>query len=312
MNEFDIICRFFNRPGRDENVTLGIGDDAAVVRVPSGQELVLAMDTLIRGVHFPESTAAGDIGWKALAVNLSDLAAMGAEPCWATLSLTLPEADESWLQAFADGFFELADQHRVSLVGGDLCRGPLTVTVQAHGLVPAGQAITRQGAVPGDLVYVTGYLGDAGYALTPDATGSSDYAYFRERLDRPQPRVRTGLALRGIASSAIDLSDGLAGDIRHILQASSCGAVIEAGRLPLSEPLRAAVDEETGRRLALTSGDDYQLCFTVSADQAGTMETRMTSIGETVEQVGEITAGSDLIFRAADGERDYSAYLHFG
>lgn len=312
MNEFDIIHRFFDRPGSDENIMLGIGDDAAIVHVPQGQELAMAMDTLIHGVHFPESTAADDIGWKALAVNLSDLAAMGAEPCWATLSLTLPVADESWLQAFAEGFFELADKYRVSLIGGDLCRGPLTVTVQAHGLVPAGQAITRHGAIPGDLIYVTGHLGDAGYALAPAAAGSSDYDYFRERLDRPQPRVRTGVALRGIASSAIDLSDGLAGDIRHIMKASYCGAVIEAGRLPLSEPLRSAVDEETGRRLALTSGDDYQLCFTVSANQARTLESRMASIGETVKQVGEITASSDLIFRVPDGEQDYSAYLHFG
>lgn len=311
MNEFEIIRRFFSRPLADENVRLGIGDDAAVVSVPAGEELVLAMDTLLSGVHFTESTAAADIGWKSLAVNLSDLAAMGATPCWATLSLTLPEADESWLQAFAEGFFELADQSGVSLIGGDTCRGPLSITVQAHGLLPAGEAITRNGARPGDMVFVTGVLGDAGYALLPAASQSADYDYFRRRLDRPVPRICAGQLLRGLATSAIDLSDGLAGDIRHIMQSSGCGAVVNVMQLPLSKAMQNAVDQETAAQLALTAGDDYELCFTLPPDKMDSIQALSGKLDMLFTHIGEITAERELIFRADQGRQDYSAYTHF-
>lgn len=313
MNEFEIIRHFFDRTPAGENITLGIGDDGAVVSVPSGFELVLAMDTLIKDVHFSESTAAADIGWKALAVNLSDLAAMGAQPCWATLSLTLPGTDDTWLQSFADGFFTIANQYDVTLIGGDLCRGPLSVTVQAHGLVPAGQALTRGGARTGDWIYVTGCLGDAGYALTSAATESPHSSYFRERLDRPQPRVRFGQSLRGIASSAIDLSDGLAGDIRHIMRASGCGAMIDADKLPVSDALQAEVDSHAAQRLALTAGDDYELCFTLSAEAGYGLTQRLATTGarETATVVGVITDGDDLVIRSANNDMELSAYSHF-
>lgn len=308
MNEYDIIHRFFDRSSGDNSVKLSVGDDGAVVSVPAGQELVLAMDTLIRGVHFPELTPAAAVGWKALAVNLSDLAAMGAEPRWATLSLTVPEAEESWLQAFADGFFSLANQYGVSLIGGDLCRGSLSITVQAHGLLPAGQAVTRSGARPGDRIYVTGCLGDAGYALTAAESVTADYC--RQRLNRPQPRVEAGRLIRGTASSAIDISDGLAGDIRHIMRASDCGALIKADKLPISEALQAALEPAEARRLALTAGDDYELCFTVSSEASRGLEQQLKAAGEAVSLIGEITSDRKLRIDA-DDEVPLAGYSHF-
>lgn len=295
MNEFDIIRHYFTRqPCRPEGLTLGIGDDAAVISVPEAHELVVAMDTLVSGVHFPDAAAAGDIGWKALAVNLSDLAAMGAEPRWATLSLTLPEADENWLADFSSGFFDLAAQYRMDLIGGDLCHGPLSITVQVHGLVPAGQALTRQGARPGDGIYVTGTLGDAAYALAEAVVTSPDHDYFFHRLARPQPRVVCGMALRGIATSAIDISDGLVSDLQHVLDASRVGANILAVSIPVSQPLNQALGEEEAVRVALTGGDDYELCLTAPVAEAD----RLRAIGDThqvpVTQIGTIMPSPGL------------------
>lgn len=307
MNEYDIIHRFFDRSPSGDSAIVGIGDDGAVIEVPSGQQLVLTMDTLIEGVHFPVTTAANDIGWKALAVNLSDLAAMGAEPCWATLSLTLPEADEDWLEGFSEGFFSLAEQYGVTLIGGDLCRGPLAVTVQAHGQLPAGKAVTRSGAHPGDSIYVTGYLGDAGYALT--AAGSAT-AYFRQRLNRPQPRIETGRLIRATASSAIDISDGLAGDLRYLMQASDCGALIKTDKLPISEALQTALEPIEARRLALTAGDDYELCFTVSNDPDRILEQRLLAAGVMVSCIGEITSERQLQVESDNGMA-LAGYSHF-
>ncbi|WP_290890438.1 thiamine-phosphate kinase, partial [Arenimonas sp.] len=210
--EFALIDRIRARAGRRPDVVLGIGDDAAVLRVPPGHELVVTSDTLVAGVHFPPETSAADLGWKALAVNLSDLAAMAAAPAWCTLALTLPEADAGFVDAFLDGFLELADEHGVSLVGGDTTSGPLSITVTAHGLVPAGEALRRDGARAGDEVWVTGTLGDAAGALAQWRAGALFSAKLRHRLDRPTPRVAAGLALRGLATAGIDLSDGLAAD----------------------------------------------------------------------------------------------------
>ena len=214
LDEFGIIRRHFyrNAPVRDD-VVAGIGDDAAVLRVPTGQELVVCTDTLVAGRHFPGTTTPGAIGHKVLAVNLSDLAAMGAEPAWVTLALTLPDYDEAWMDAFMQGFFELADRCHVALVGGDTTRGPLSVTVQATGFVPAGQALMRHGAQPGDHIYVTGTLGDAGLALLQGEQAAGD---LRQRLDYPEPRLQAGLALRGLATSVIDVSDGLLLSLIHI------------------------------------------------------------------------------------------------
>ncbi|HYQ72938.1 MAG TPA: thiamine-phosphate kinase, partial [Gammaproteobacteria bacterium] len=209
--EFDIIRRYFTRQTvRHEAVLTGIGDDAAVLQVPKDRELLVCIDTLVAGVHFPPDTPAAAIGHKALAVNLSDLAAMGADPAWATLALTLPEPDPVWLEAFAGGFLALAGHHGVQLIGGDTTRGPLSVTVQAHGLAPPGQALRRTGAKPGDRIYVTGTLGDAGLALRlPEAARTE----LRARLDYPEPRLEAGRRLRGLASAVIDISDGLLADL---------------------------------------------------------------------------------------------------
>jgi thiamine-monophosphate kinase len=315
MNEFEIIRRFFTRaPGRPEGLSVGIGDDAAVVRIPTGQELVLAMDSLIQGVHFPHDTPPADIGWKALAVNLSDLAAMGAEPRWATLSLTLPEADETWLKEFSDGLFELAGRYRVDLIGGDLCRGPLSVTIQVHGLVPAGQAITRTGAKPGDRVFVTGTLGDAGYALSEAAATGSCHDYFFRRLNRPDPRVEVGMAIRGVVNSAIDISDGLVSDIRHILDASGLGAELQADKLPLSEPLITAIGRQQAISFALSAGDDYELCVTVAESNVDRLELVCHTLDIPVSHIGVVTSSPGLnitgIDMQASGMRN-DGYRHF-
>lgn len=310
MNEFDIIRRYFQREaGNYDDVRTGIGDDAAVVRVPNDQELVLTMDTLIEGVHFPAVTAAADIGWKALAVNLSDLAAMGAVPRWVTLSLTLSEIDTDWLENFSSGFFELAAQYDIALIGGDLTRGGLAITVQAHGVVPAGQALTRCGAHSGDLIFVSGYLGDAGFALSADYAQQNDY--FRQRLNRPRPRLALGQALRGLASSAIDISDGLAGDLQHILSASNCGARVDMEKLPISAELAAAVDGESARHLAVTAGDDYELCFTVSPHNAVHLDHLSQELAVPLTAIGTIVSDDTLHWDGHDQERTYSAFQHF-
>ncbi|MGD8630613.1 MAG: thiamine-phosphate kinase, partial [Gammaproteobacteria bacterium] len=237
--EFDIIGRYFRRqPVKRKDVLTGIGDDAAVLHLPVDRELLLCIDTLVAGVHFPAGTPAAAIGHKALAVNLSDLAAMGAEAAWATLALTLPEPDPVWLEAFSGGFFALAGRHRVQLVGGDTTRGPLTVTVQAHGFAPQGQALRRTGARPGDRIYVTGTLGDAGLALhLRDAAA----AELRVRLDYPEPRLDAGSLLRGLASAVIDISDGLLADLGHLLEDKGLGASLQVDGLPRSRAFIAAL-----------------------------------------------------------------------
>lgn len=263
MSEFALIRRIIEgAPTAAPDVVIGPGDDAAVLAVPAGHELVLTTDTLVAGRHFPAETAAADIGWKALAVNLSDLAAMGAAPRWITVALTLPSEDEAWLAGFVDGLAALLTQSGCVLVGGDLTRGPLAVTVQAAGLVPAGGAIPRGGARPGDLIAVTGTLGDASLALALRAQGATDShaAALRRRLDRPEPRIDAGLALRGAAHAAADISDGLGVDLAHILEASGVGATVEAAKLPASDAFAALCPPEDVLAHQWAGGDDYELC----------------------------------------------------
>jgi len=291
LSEFEIIDRYFrSRAPRRRDVIVGIGDDGAVLSVPEGQHLVVSMDTLVCDVHFPASAPARAVGHKALAVNLSDLAAMGAEPAWATLALTLPEADEAWLRGFAEGFFALAESFEVDLVGGDTTRGPLSVTVQVHGFVPPGGAMCRRGARPGDGIFVTGTLGDAALALwllqKRRRGGVRERAYLLSRLHTPLPRVSVGLALREYASAAIDLSDGLIGDLGHVCRSSGVGASLWVDKLPRSDAFAALADEEEGYRLALVGGDDYELCLTVPPEHqsalkqaAGSLDCRLTRIG---------------------------------
>lgn len=266
MREHEIVELLKGNAGaRRDDVTLGIGDDAAVVRPTPGEDLVLCTDTSVAGVHFPLDTDPEAVGYKALAVNLSDLAAMGAQPCWALLALTLPAADDNWLSAFARGFHALAEEFDVQLVGGDLCRGPLAINVQLAGSVPAGRAITRQGARPGDRLYVSGPLGDAALALRLLRAGAHVPKPLRNRLDRPQPQVALGSSLRGRATAAIDISDGLLIDVGRLTAASGVGATLWLDALPASESFR-----EHGGVAAqqLAGGDDYELLFTAPADVA--------------------------------------------
>jgi thiamine-monophosphate kinase len=298
LTEFDIIQRYFTRKTTpDPALILGIGDDAAILHVPEGMELAVSMDTLVEGVHFPAATHPADIGYKALAVSLSDMAAMGAEPRWAMLALTLPVSDEPWLESFSKGFFNLAERYGVQLIGGDTTRGPLAITVQIHGLVPAGTALRRSAARSGNLIYVTGEVGDAGLALLllqeKISLSAEQAACVMTRLNRPEPRVKEGLALRGIAHAAIDLSDGLVADLGHILKASEVGATLYMERLPLSPAVTSVLDKADGWNLPLNAGDDYELCFTVPRENQTKLQKaiqqfpcRCTCIGMIEETLG--------------------------
>lgn len=298
MAEFDLIERIRSRIPARADVVLGIGDDAAVVRVPAGRQLVVCADTLNAGVHFPLDTAPADIGWKALAVNLSDLAAMAAQPAWCTLSLSMPADDPVWLDRFLDGFLELADRHGVALIGGDTTRGPLSVSVTAHGLVEPGRALRRDGAKTGDDIWVSGALGDAAAALGLLAGGdmpvsSAVASGLRVRLDRPQPRVALGLRLAGIANAAIDVSDGLFSDLGHICRASGLGAAIKLDALPCSPELAQAFDATARRAFQSAGGDDYEVCFTApecSREQVGAIAAQS---GVALTRIGQMVSGDD-------------------
>ncbi|MFZ5607863.1 MAG: thiamine-phosphate kinase [Pseudomonadota bacterium] len=292
--EFDLIARIRRRATVRGDVLLGIGDDCALLAPPPGMQLAVTMDTLNAGVHFPADTAPADIGWKALAVNLSDLAAMGAQPAWCTLALSLPQADAAWLEAFCDGFLALAAQHGVALVGGDTTRGPLAVSITAHGFVPAGAALRRDGARVGDDVWASGTLGDAAGALAQWQAGAAIAPPLRARLDRPTPRVALGHALRGIASACIDVSDGLLADLAHITRASGVGADIEADALPASDALREAFAIDAMRRLQAAGGDDYELCFTAPATQRAALQTLAAPLRLPLTRIGRIVAGSGV------------------
>jgi thiamine-monophosphate kinase len=264
--EFDIIAKYFVRRTTRQDVLLGIGDDAAVLSVPADRRLVVAMDTIVDGVHFPLGTAAADVGYRALAVNLSDLAAMGAQPAWMTLSLSAPTSDAAWLDGFARGLFELADRYQVALVGGDTVKGPLVVTVQIAGSVETDGWLTRAGARPGDLLFVSGMPGEAaaGLAVIQDhLPATSATQHLRQRFLRPEPRVSLGRCLRGLASAAMDVSDGLLTDLDKLATASACGARIDIDSLPLSSALLQTFDRETCIDYALAGGDDYELLFTL-------------------------------------------------
>lgn len=313
--EFDLIDRIRARARGRSDVILGIGDDAALLRVPAEKALAVAMDTLNAGVHFPAETAASDIGWKSLAVNLSDLAAMGAQPAWCTLSLSLslPEAEAAWLDAFLDGFFELADRYGIALVGGDTTRGPLSICATVHGFVDADRALRRDGAKPGDDLWISGTLGDAAGALALWRDGKEAVPALRARLDRPVPRVSLGLALAGIANSAIDVSDGLIADAGHICAQSGVGAEIEIERLPASEVLRAAFDEDVRRSLQSGGGDDYELCFSAPPEAREAIENAARESGTPVTRIGRVIAGSGVraLLDGREWKPSSSGYAHF-
>ncbi|MGD8641168.1 MAG: thiamine-phosphate kinase [Gammaproteobacteria bacterium] len=318
--EFSIIDKYFKaRALHRDDVVLGIGDDAAITRVPDGFQLVSAVDTLVANVHFPEATTAYDIGYKALAVNLSDMAAMGAEPAWATLALTMPQADEVWLQSFCDGFFTLAEQHNVQLIGGDTTQGPLTLTIQVMGIVPAGQALTRTGAKPGDSIFVSGQLGDAALALrllqqsSAWDVSASEQEHLLNRLNRPVPRVSLGFALRGIASAAIDISDGLAADLEHILRASKVGATLHLEQIPVSSILQRQSSISALEAIVLGGGDDYELCFTVPPAKVPQLNQIKQQLNISVTEIGHIGEPQGLHLRHQGKEIsiEKGGYRHF-
>lgn len=324
MNEFEIISHYFKQANSNgqKDVVLGIGDDAAIIHVPVDSELLISTDTLVADVHFPLNTLPEDIAFKSLAVNLSDMAAMGAEPRWITLSLTMPEFNQEWLNHFADSFNRLAADYEIVLVGGDLSRGPLSVTVQMQGLVPKGiskkgVALRRRGATPGDLIYITGKLGAAAFALKSILNQDNIYQNPSveeiQRLNRPEPRVKTGIALRGIASSCIDISDGLLADLGHILEASNVGAEVMLENIPYSDSL-LKLDNEVAIELALTGGDDYELCFTLPANIKDSIVEKLHRICP-IKHIGSINDNApDLVFKKANGEiyqAKSHAYRHF-
>ncbi|MCI0749635.1 MAG: thiamine-phosphate kinase [Nevskiales bacterium] len=318
MDEFDLIRRYFSTltPPRAD-VALGIGDDAALLRPPRGHEVVVTTDTLIAGRHFSEDSDPQAVGWKALAVNLSDLAAMGAEPRWFTLALTVRMADPDWLAGFAAGLGALARETGIALVGGDTTQGALSITITAMGTVPAGKAVRRSGAQVGDAVCVTGTLGDAALALRlgqGEARGeaqSAELERLRTRLHRPVPRVAAGAALRSVVHAAIDLSDGLAGDLRHILDASDVGAELHAHRLPASPAFKALSDPEERLKLQVSGGDDYELCLCLSPRAIAKLRKRLDV---PLTEVGRIVKGKSLKLLDVRGKvlaLDPYGYRHF-
>lgn len=282
MAEFAIIEKYFRRPHRRTDVVLGSGDDCALLKSPKDQLLATTIDAMVSGMHFLEGTDPADIAYKSVAVSLSDMAAMAAEPAWLVATLSLPSVDESWLAKFSDGFYELIEQHNLALVGGDLVQGPLAINTQITGFVPEGQALTRRGAKPGDKIFVTGTLGGATYALHRLRNSEAVSDSLRARLHRPTPRVQAGLSLRGIASSAIDVSDGLLVDLGHMLAANNLGAKLDLGAIPVPD---SVVDPT----FALSAGDDYELCFTVPAEKQEALSAQFH-----FSCIGEITADAGI------------------
>lgn len=299
--EFRLIQDYFaDRQAIPATLSVPIGDDAAVLDWAGERQLVVCTDTLNAGIHFPDHAPASAIGWKALAVNLSDLAAMGAEARYFTLALSLPTADKDWLREFSTGLFSLANEHGVTLIGGDTTRGPLSITITALGAVSPGTAVGRDGAGPGDLIYVSGTLGDAAAALTLGAAPVDEHQQVLfERLYRPRPRLAWGQALAPLASAMIDISDGLAADLGHILARSGVGATVDVDRLPLSPALQAVVEPAAARRLALNGGDDYELCWTMPSAAAPALQQLARDSGMIMTEIGhtEPTPGLRLIDR---------------
>jgi thiamine-monophosphate kinase len=295
LGEFDLIDRYFKRPPRRSDVLLGVGDDAALLAPPAGCALVAATDTLVEGRHFMPGAPGRSVGHQALAVNLSDLAAMGADPAWALLSLSLPEVCEDWLGDFALGLHALADAHGVELVGGDTVRGPLVITVEVLGFVEPALALRRSGARPGDVVYVSGWPGEAAAGLDMLRRGASldsgDPLVLRYLY--AQPRLELGRALRGRASAAMDVSDGLHGDLGKLCAAAGVGARLDLAALPVSDRLLAARGREAGEHLVLQGGDDYELLFTLPAAHADRAEAELGR-DFAITRIGEIEAGRDV------------------
>jgi thiamine-monophosphate kinase len=318
IGEFQLIDEFFRQEMGAEGVTLGIGDDCALLQVPEGESLAVSMDTLVGDVHFPANADPELIAERALRVNLSDLAAMGANPLWFTLGLTMPKAERHWLQGFSTGLLRAAHSYEISLVGGDTTRGPLSVTIQVHGSVNPSQALMRGNANPGDRVFVSGPLGDGAAALAVIRqqldVGKSAFDYFMGRYYRPTPQIELGKILRGYASAALDVSDGLISDLGHICNQSVVGAKLYLEQLPLSEPVNKLVDRAKALDWALSGGDDYQLCFTVPPENVQPLQDKIKNKGLVMIEVGEIVSGGELqcYYRGKQVRVNAKGFQHFG
>lgn len=321
LTEFELIKRYFTYPA--PGARLGVGDDAALVRVARGMELAVSTDMLVCGRHFFADADPGRLGHKALAVNLSDMAAMGATPRWATLSLALPKAEATWLHAFAGGFMRLARKHRVDLIGGDTTRGPLNICVQIMGEVPAGQALRRDGARLGDEIWVSGHLGDAALALAAFSKrislGRRELATVARRLHVPAPRIALGEALRKIARSAIDISDGLLADLGHICERSGVAASIEFEKLPVSAIMKRYLQRPAARAALLAGGDDYELCFTAAPARHQAILGIARRLGLKLTCIGEVRRAArampEVVVLARDGrpmKMKRGGFDHFG
>jgi thiamine-monophosphate kinase len=315
-SEFDLIARHFTKPAA--NAVLGVGDDCALVDVTNGMDLAVSTDTMVSGTHFFPDVDPENLGHKTLAVNLSDIAAMGAMPYWAMLALTLPSVDHPWLAAFAKGFFDLAAEYNVSLIGGDTTHGPLTITVTIMGQVPTGAALRRNGAKVGNDVWVSGNVGDAALAVAHRhgkvVLTERDYREAVMRLYEPTPRVALGQALRGMATSAIDISDGLIADLGHICRLSGVGATVELGSIPVSEIGARHFNDDAGLTAIVAGGDDYELCFTAPANSRESIEDLTDVLGVPLTRIGQIKRGKGVSLLGADGKPmkiDGRGYDHF-
>jgi thiamine-monophosphate kinase len=301
MNEFDLIKSYFNWPLSDPSIELGVGDDAALFQIDSDCQLVTSTDTLSEGVHFFKDAHPGDIAYKSLAVNLSDIAAMGAQAKCFTLSLTLPKLDESWLQAFSDSLREASELFNVSLIGGDTTKGPLNITITIMGTVKKSKAIKRSGAKNGDDIYVSGDLGRAALCLKKINEGSQPSTTELNKLNKPVPRLSLGSALKNIASSCIDISDGLEQDLSHILSASKVGAIIDSNNLPLSDTVKEYIKSTQDWGLPLCGGDDYELCFTSDKSNQSEIKKLSENLKVRITKIGVINNSLNLNIKGYDG-----------
>jgi thiamine-monophosphate kinase len=309
MNEFDLIREYFTWPIKDPRVALGVGDDAALFSLEQGYQLVTTTDTLIEGVHFRANTPAKDIAHKSLAINLSDIAAMGAKAKYFTLAIALPKIDKTWLKEFSDSLRQLSGHYKVSLIGGDTTRGSLAITITMIGIVENSKALTRSGARSGDGIFVSGTIGDAGFCLWKLNNSFVPSNQELKRLNCPTPRIELGLALINLASACIDVSDGLEQDLSHILQASSVGAIIEVEKIPISEALHVHIQDTNDWAIPLCGGDDYELCFTIPESNEEALKMISESFNVNITKIGVVSESLGLQIEGFDGPRN--SYQHF-
>lgn len=316
MKEFELIQTYFSGRGpQRKDVVLGVGDDAALTRVPEDKLLVVATDTMVENTHFFEDACPRSIGHRCLAVNLSDFAAMGAEPAWASIAITLPKADEAWIKEFSEGLFEIADYYHVQIVGGDTTQGPLAVSVSLKGFISEEKVLLRSGAKVGDWIYVTGQLGDSALAVESKISNlilqEPHKSAIEQKFNYPAARLAAGQVLRHAATSAIDISDGVVQDLQHILKASHVSAEVDVAKIPVSEHVLASCELPHAEKLALTGGEDYELLFTVPEEKKGYLEQNATAMGVSFTCIGQIKNGDNQLSLVKDG-KPYSLDAHRG